>query len=124
QLAAKARKAAIADRDAAATKEARLLHGRSLRVIDFDADGGRLQDTLNELERTLIDGVVAGRTSAELGTGLHLSTRTGEWHLVRIYRRRHEANQQELREVVMAWGSRCSQHRDTRGSSDGSPNSS
>src|SRR5699024_440244 len=60
QLAARARKTAIADRNPAATKEARLLHGRSLRVIDFDADGGRLQDTLNELERTLIDGVVAG----------------------------------------------------------------
>ena len=106
QLAAKARKAAIADRNAAATKEARLLHGRSLRVIDFDADGGRLQDTLNELERTLIDGVVAGRTSAELGTGLHLSTRTVEWHLGRIYRRLHVANRQELREVVMAWRGR------------------
>ena len=75
-------------------------------MIDFDADGDRLQDTLNELERTLIDGVVAGRTSAELGTGLHLSTRTVEWHLGRIYRRLHVANRQELREVVMAWRGR------------------
>src|SRR5699024_5442943 len=113
-----------AARNHPATKEARLLHGRSLRVLDFDADGGRLQDTLNELDRTLIGGGVAGRTSAEIGTGLHLSTRTVEWHLGRIYRRLPVAHRQELKEVVVARRGRWAQRPEARGSSDESPNSS
>lgn len=102
-LAKSARDQAIAENDGAAAKEARLILGRSLRIIDFNADGGQLRASLTQLEKTLIDGIDAGSTSAVLGKELHLSVRTVEWHLGRIYRRLHVANRQELREVVRAW---------------------
>lgn len=103
QLSSSARRRAIAVGDSGAAKEARILLGRSQRVIDFDADGRRLHEAVNELEDSLITGVVEGRTSAEIGASLHLSARTVEWHLGRIYRRLHVANRQELREVVLEW---------------------
>lgn len=103
QLSSSARRRAIAVGDSGAAKEARILLGRSQRVIDFDADGRRLHEAVNELEDSLIAGVVEGRTSAEIGARLHLSARTVEWHLGRIYRRLHVANRQELREVVLEW---------------------
>lgn len=106
QLAAAARKKAIAAGDAVSIKTARSLLGRSLRRIDFDSDSDRIRDTLSDLEIALVDGIVEGCSSAELGARLHVSTRTVEWHLGRIYRRLHVANRQELREVAMAWNRR------------------
>lgn len=103
QLARMAREQAIADGDASIAKEARILLGRSRRVIDFDADGRGIYETLSELENSLIAGVVEGRTSAEIGAEIHLSARTVEWHLGRLYRRLHVANRQELREVAAEW---------------------
>ena len=103
QLSGEARKRAVAAGDAAATKEARILLGRSRRVLDFDADGKRFQENLSELEHSIITGIVEGRTSAQIGEELHLSARTVEWHLGRLYRRVHVANRQELREVVTDW---------------------
>ena len=103
QLSGEARKRAVASGDAAATKEARILLGRSRRVLDFDADGKRFHANLGELEHSIITGIVEGRTSSEIGDELHLSTRTVEWHLGRLYRRVHVANRQELREVVTEW---------------------
>jgi DNA-binding CsgD family transcriptional regulator len=103
QLSGKARKRAVAEGDAAATKEARILLGRSRRVLDFDTDGKRFQENLNELEYSIITGIVEGRTSAQIGEELHLSARTIEWHLGRLYRRVHVVNRQELREVVSEW---------------------
>lgn len=103
QLSGEARKHAVAAGDAAATKEARALLGRSRRVLDFDADGKRFEASLSELEHSIIAGVVAGRTSAEIGEVLHLSARTVEWHLGRLYRRVHVANRQELRGVMAEW---------------------
>ncbi|MGO2034829.1 MAG: LuxR C-terminal-related transcriptional regulator [Brevibacterium sp.] len=105
QLASAARDRAIAEGNPTAAKEARLLYGRSQRVIDFNGDSTRVQDTLSELEIALVDGIIDSRSSAQLGAELHLSKRTVEWHLGRIYRRLHVANRQELREVVTAWRS-------------------
>ncbi len=103
QLSGEARKRAVAAGDAAAAKEARALLGRSRRVLDFDADGKRFAESLSELEHSIITGVVEGRTSAEIGEELHLSARTVEWHLGRLYRRTHVVNRHELREVVAEW---------------------
>lgn len=103
QLSGEARKRAVAVGDAAAAKEARALLGRSRRVLDFDADGKRFGESLSELEHSIISGVVEGRTSAEIGEELHLSARTVEWHLGRLYRRTHVVNRHELREVVAEW---------------------
>lgn len=103
QLSGEARKRAIATGDAAATKETRILLGRSQRVLDFDTDGKRFHASLGELENSIITGVVEGQTSAEIGAELHLSARTVEWHLGRLYRQVHVANRQELKEVVTEW---------------------
>ena len=103
QLSGEARKRAVATGEASAIKEARILLGRSQRVLDFDADGQRFHENLGELEHSIITGIVEGRTSAEIGAELHLSARTVEWHLGRLYRRVHVANRQELREVVTEW---------------------
>lgn len=103
QLSGEARKRAIAAGDATAVKEARALLGRSRRVLDFDADGKRFAESLSELEHSIITGIVEGQTSAEIGKELHLSARTVEWHLGRLYRRVHVANRYELREVVAEW---------------------
>lgn len=103
QLSGEARKRAVAAGDSAATKEARILLGRSRRVLDFDSDGKRFHENLTELEAAIVTGVVEGLTSAEIGDDLHLSARTVEWHLGRLYRRVHVANRQELREVVAEW---------------------
>jgi DNA-binding NarL/FixJ family response regulator len=103
QLSGEARKRAVAAGDAAVAKEARALLGRSRRVLDFDADGKRFAESLSELERSIITGVVEGRKSAEIGAELHVSARTVEWHLGRLYRRLHVVNRHELREVVAEW---------------------
>lgn len=103
QLSRTARDRAVVLGDAAATKEARILLGRSQRVIDFDADGHRAHEALSEFENSLIAGVVEERTSAEISAGLNLSARTVEWHLGRLYRRLHVANRHELRQVVAEW---------------------
>ena len=103
QLSGEARKRAVAAGDAAATKEARILLGRSRRELDFGSDGKLFHENLTELEEAIITGVVDGRTSAGIGVELHLSARTVEWHLGRLYRRVHVANRQELREVVTEW---------------------
>lgn len=103
QLSGEARKRAVAAGDTAAVKEARILLGRSQRVLEFDSDGSRFRENLTELEESIIAGVVEGRTSADIGDELHLSARTVEWHLGRLYRRVHVANRQELREVVTEW---------------------
>lgn len=103
QLSGEARKRAVAAGDAAVAKEARALLGRSRRVLDFEADGKRFAESLSELERSIITGVVEGRKSAEIGAELHVSARTVEWHLGRLYRRIHVVNRHELREVVAEW---------------------
>lgn len=103
QLSTEARRRAVAAKDASAAKEARILLGRSQRLLDFDADGNRFHKSLSDLENSLITGIVEGQTSAEIGKALHLSVRTVDWHLGRLYRRVHVSNRQELREVVTEW---------------------
>ena len=103
-LAKLAQSRAIDTHDQQAAKDARLLIGSSMRAIRFSTSGPRLQAVLSDLERQLVDGIMAGRSSQEIGAMQHLSARTIEWHLSRIYRRLHVANRRELREVIVSWG--------------------
>ena len=103
-LAKLAQSRAIDAHDQQAAKDARLLIGSSMRAIRFSTSGPRLQAVLSDLERQLVDGIMAGRSSQEIGAMQHLSARTIEWHLSRIYRRLHVANRRELREVIDSWG--------------------
>ncbi|MDN5552208.1 MAG: helix-turn-helix transcriptional regulator, partial [Brevibacterium sp.] len=102
-LAKLAQSRAIDAHDQQAAKDARILIGNSLRTIRYSASGPRLPAVLSDLERQLVDGIMAGRSSQELGAMQHLSARTIEWHLSRIYRRLHVANRRELREVIASW---------------------
>lgn len=95
---------AVESRDSQAAKEARKLIGESMRAIRFSSTGTQLQSVLSDLERQLVDGIIAGRSSQELAHAHHLSVRTIEWHLGRIYRRLHVADRRELREVISHWG--------------------
>lgn len=103
-LAKLAQSRAIDAHDQQAAKEARILIGNSLRAIRFSTSGPRLQAVLTDFERQLVDGIIAGRSSQDIGARQHLSARTIEWHLSRIYRRLHVANRRELREVIASWG--------------------
>ncbi|MDN5773015.1 MAG: LuxR C-terminal-related transcriptional regulator [Brevibacterium aurantiacum] len=105
-LAKLAQSRAVDAHDQQAAKDARILIGNSLRAIRFSASGPRLPAVLSDLERQLVDGIMAGRSSQELGAMQHLSARTIEWHLSRIYRRLHVANRRELREVIASWEDR------------------
>lgn len=103
-LARIAQNRAVESRDPQAAKEARKLIGESLRAIRFSTAGTQLQSVLSDLERQVVDGIMAGRSSQELAHTHHLSVRTIEWHLGRIYRRLHVADRRELREVISHWG--------------------
>lgn len=106
-LAKLAQKKAVAENDRRAVREARILVGNSTRTIRFGAAGSRLESVLSGFERRLVDEVVLGRSSQQLGEKHHLSARTIEWHLGRIYQRLQVANRRELREVVSTWKERA-----------------
>lgn len=101
-LARIAQQQAVEARDRQSAKEARILVGNSTRTIRFGT-AAHPNAKLSEFELKLVDGVMAKRSSQELGGEHHLSARTIEWHLSRIYRRLHVSNRSELRRVVSAW---------------------
>lgn len=105
-LAKRAQRRAVEVNDRVAAKEARLLLTESTRTVRFASVGSRLHAMLTEFERNLVDGVMAGRSSHELGELHHLSARTIEWHLTRIYRRLQVVNRRELRDLLSSWGER------------------
>lgn len=55
---------------------------------------------LSEFERELALGAAAGRSSSDLGTALHLSPRTVDWHLGRIFQKLRVSGRTELRECL------------------------
>ena len=100
-LARSARDSAVEKGDSAGVKRARTLLDSTLRAITFDAGGVDLTAMLSDIEKKLVLGVARGSSNAELGSQLHLSVRTVEWHLGRIYRRLHVSNRQALKKF--AW---------------------
>ncbi len=100
-LARNARDKAVQKGDSVGVKRARALLDSSLRTITFDADGADLSAMLTDIEKRLVLGVADGSSNAELGAQMHLSVRTVEWHLGRIYRRLHVSDRQELKQI--AW---------------------
>lgn len=99
-LARSARDRAVRNGDSAAVKAARMLLDSSLRAITFDAGGADLSTVLTSMEKQLVSGVAEGASNSELGTRLHLSVRTVEWHLGRLYRRLHVRDRQELKHIA------------------------
>ncbi|TSI19801.1 LuxR C-terminal-related transcriptional regulator [Brevibacterium aurantiacum] len=99
-LARSARDRAVRNHDSAAVKHARILLDSSLRAITFDAGGANLSEMLTAMEKQLVNGVAEGASNSELGARLHLSVRTVEWHLGRLYRRLHVSDRQELKQIA------------------------
>ncbi|GAA1929493.1 hypothetical protein GCM10009689_05530 [Brevibacterium antiquum] len=99
-LARSARDRAVRNHDSAAVKHARILLDSSLRAITFDAGGANLSEILTAMEKQLVNGVAEGASNSELGARLHLSVRTVEWHLGRLYRRLHVSDRQELKQIA------------------------
>ena len=99
-LARSARDRAVRNHDSAAVKHARMLLDSSLRAITFDAGGANLSEILTAMEKQLVNGVAEGASNSELGARLHLSVRTVEWHLGRLYRRLHVSDRQALKQIA------------------------
>lgn len=99
-LARSARSRAVQNRDSAAVRQARMLLDSSLRAITFDAGGADLWGMLSAIEKQLVAGVAEGASNSELGARLHLSVRTVEWHLGRLYRRLHVSDRHELNQIA------------------------
>jgi len=55
---------------------------------------------LTRREADVLDGIVAGRTNAEIGSQLFLSPRTVEWHLRKVYAKLGVASRKELRAAL------------------------
>lgn len=99
-LARSARDRAVRNGDSAAVKQARRLLDSSLRTITFEAGGADLSAMLTSMEKQLVNGVAEGASNSELGAQLHLSVRTVEWHLGRLYRRLHVRDRQGLKQIA------------------------
>ena len=57
---------------------------------------------LSEFERGLALGAAAGESSSHLAARLHLSPRTVDWHLGRIFSKLRVSGRAELRECLEA----------------------
>lgn len=99
-LSRSARDRAVQNGDSATVKHARMLLDSSLRAITFDAGGVDPSTILTAMEKQLVNGVAEGASNSELGARLHLSVRTVEWHLGRLYRRLHVSDRQELKQFA------------------------
>ncbi|MDN5908743.1 MAG: LuxR C-terminal-related transcriptional regulator [Brevibacterium sp.] len=99
-LSRSARDRAVQNGDSATVKHARMLLDSSLRAITFEAGGVDSSTILTAMEKQLVTGVAEGASNSELGARLHLSVRTVEWHLGRLYRRLHVSDRQELKQFA------------------------
>ena len=86
----------------AAVQNARSTENASFRML---LARNSIRDRLPELtglERRLALGAAAGQSSSELASGLHLSPRTVDWHLGRIFQKLRVSGRSELRECLEA----------------------
>lgn len=90
---------AVAARSRATARRARSLSGRAYRMLRLPAGGATGPMKLSDFETALAAAAADGASSAELGARFHLSPRTVEWHLSKIYRRLRVSNRAELRQV-------------------------
>lgn len=102
--------AAAGHRLAAARGERRLarsLKGLENRAYRLLADGNRVEEViaaLSDFERTVLLRASAGESSSSLGRDLHLSPRTVDWHLGRLFRRLRVSGRGELRDLLTQAG--------------------
>ena len=100
-------KAALAAQETADAADQRELSRRA-RVVANEcyrmlADANSLRSrmgTLSDFERDLAVRAASGASSARLGSALHLSPRTVDWHLGRIFQKLHVSGRAELRRLL------------------------
>jgi DNA-binding CsgD family transcriptional regulator len=81
-------------------RQARRLRNASFRNLRRDRAVRQRISELSDFERELAMAAGQGRSSSSLAKELHLSPRTVDWHLGRIYSRLHVSSRAELREVL------------------------
>jgi DNA-binding CsgD family transcriptional regulator len=59
-------------------------------------------EKLNEKERRVVDQVARGRTNYEVAEQLHLSHKTVEWTLTKVYKKLHVRSRTELTAKLVA----------------------
>ena len=88
--------------DRTALRAARRVENASFRMLlTANSVPDRLPD-LSEFERGLALGAAAGESSSHLAARLHLSPRTVDWHLGRIFSKLRVSGRAELRECLEA----------------------
>lgn len=103
--------ASAAQQAASASGEKRL--SRSLRQLENQAyrllaEANRVEEGIKRLpdfDRTLLLRAAEGESSSVLGRDLHLSPRTVDWHLGRMFRTLRVSGRGELREILSQAGS-------------------
>ncbi|MCG2620530.1 LuxR C-terminal-related transcriptional regulator [Arthrobacter sp. I2-34] len=86
--------------DEAGRRQARLLQRQTFRKLDRFRNTRRRIQELNDFERDLAVAAGQGRSSTSLAKELHLSPRTVDWHLGKIYSRLQVSGRAELREIL------------------------
>jgi len=86
--------------DEAGKRQARLVQRQVFRKLDSYRSTRRRIEELGDFERSLALAAGRGRTSAAMAKELHLSPRTVDWHLGKIYSRLQVSGRAELREVL------------------------
>jgi DNA-binding CsgD family transcriptional regulator/energy-coupling factor transporter ATP-binding protein EcfA2 len=86
--------------DQSRSRHARALKNASFRRLHRHHGTARRLRELSDFERQLACAAGQGRSSSSLARELHLSPRTVDWHLGRIYNKLHVSSRAELREVL------------------------
>ncbi|MCQ1947835.1 MULTISPECIES: LuxR C-terminal-related transcriptional regulator [unclassified Arthrobacter] len=93
---------ARAQSDRARLRAARRLENASYRLLRAANSVADRLPELSDFERELALGAAAGKNSSQLAGGLHLSPRTVDWHLGRIFQKLRVSGRAELRECLEA----------------------
>ena len=84
-------------------RRARQVEYESFRLLSPANSVPHALTQLGDFERELVLQAAAGDTSAVLGRRFHLSARTVDWHLGRVFARLHVMSRNDLREVLSKW---------------------
>ncbi|CEA07505.1 hypothetical protein BN1051_00820 [Arthrobacter saudimassiliensis] len=100
-----AQKAVVAGGEKRLSRGLRQLENQAYRLL---ADANRVEEGIKRLpdfDRTLLLRAAEGEPSSVLGRDLHLSPRTVDWHLGRMFRTLRVSGRGELREILSQTGS-------------------
>ncbi|MCC9175213.1 helix-turn-helix transcriptional regulator [Arthrobacter sp. zg-Y179] len=86
--------------DRARLRAARRIENASYRLLRAANSVADRLPELSDFERELALGAAAGKSSSQLAGGLHLSPRTVDWHLGRIFQKLRVSGRTELRECL------------------------